>query len=81
MTPIVGIVEKTGDFKAPRDFAELVICPLVTRSRVADGTSEALYVSDIASGVHAMSSDVSNSIQNSILRPKVDVSNDCQLHV
>ena len=68
MAPIVPIVEETGDLEAPGDLAELVVCP-VARRRVADGTSEALDVGYISSGVHTVSSDVPISIQNSVLAP------------
>ena len=68
MASIVPIVEEACDFEAPGDLAELVVCP-VTRRGVAHGTSEAPDVGHIASGVHAVSSDVPIPIQNSILTP------------
>ena len=68
MASIVPIVEETCDFEAPGDLAELVVSS-VTRRRVTDGTSEAPDVGHIAGGVHAMSCDVSNPVQNSVLGP------------
>ena len=68
MTPIVPIVEETGDFKAPGDLTELVVCSVTCR-RMTYGTGQTPDIGYIASGVHTMSSDVPNSIQNSILGP------------
>ena len=61
------IVKKSRDLKAPRDLAELV--ELITSRGVADGASEISDLVHIASGVHAMSRDVSISIQDAILAP------------
>ena len=68
MTSIAPIVEEACDFKAPGDLAELMVCS-VTRSRVTDGTGEAMDVGHIASGVYAMSCAVSYPVQNSVLGP------------